>query len=294
MSNRPVETFKSEGMFQKDMLLYVNRASEDFNSPMHDHDFIEFAYIAEGNGFHHVFDQVHEVSKGQLCYIPIGTPHVFRPISANLTKHPLTVFNCVFSPRLLTKLGDFVSDGHVKAFISALHEGAQSYFHLAEAGDSIEKLFVQLHREYSLPLGGSADYLHALLLQLLIVVNRGKHVPHSPPIRKFSDFDHLLTYMERNLSQELSLARLAQISRWSERHLQRLFMQHTSQSFNRYLQSLRVRRSCELLRNSTFKVNTIAEMTGYKDIASFLTVFKRIAGMTPSAYRKAHSRVSDK
>jgi AraC family L-rhamnose operon transcriptional activator RhaR len=291
MSNRPVETFKGEVMFQEDMPLYVNRASEDFNSPMHDHDFIEFAYIAEGNGFHHVVDRVHEVSKGQLFYIPIGTPHVFRPVSANLTKHPLTVYNCVFAPRLLTKIGDFVTDGSIKPFISALHDGTQSYFYLMETGDSIEKLFMLLHREYSLPRDGSADYLYALLLQLLIVVHRVKHgpSPYSPPVRAFADFDHLLTYMEQNLSQELSLARLAQISRWSERHLQRLFMQHTSQSFNKYLQSLRVRRSCEWLRNTPMKISSIAEMAGYKDMASFLAVFKRIAGMTPSAYRKAHS-----
>ncbi|MCD9020826.1 AraC family transcriptional regulator [Cohnella silvisoli] len=290
--NRPIETYKGEIYFLNDLLLYVNRATEDFTAPMHNHDFIEFAFIAEGNGFHHIGDEVHEVRKGQLFYIPIGISHVFRPVSTDLAKHPLIVYNCVFSPRLLTKLGEFASDSNIREYIASLIDGSESYFYLLDASDSIEKLFLLLHREYALPREGSFDYLYTLLLQLLIVVHRMKEDPQSPPARKLTHFDHLLTYMEQNLSSELTLSHLSEISRWSERHLQRLFKQHTAQSFNRYLQSLRIQKSCELLRSTAYKISTVAEMAGYKDIASFIAVFKRNVGNTPSGYRKAASQLS--
>jgi AraC family L-rhamnose operon transcriptional activator RhaR len=288
---RPTETHKGETYFLNDLLLYVNRATEDFNLPLHNHDFIEFAYIAEGNGFHHIEEEVREVRKGQLYYIPIGTSHVFRPVSADSAKHPLIVYNCVFSPRLLTKLGEFVTDRTLKRYIESIIDGSEPHFYLIDAADSIEKVFLMLHREYALQRDGSTDYLYALLLQLLIVVIRVKQDPQTPPTRKLTHFEHLLTYIERNLSNELTLSHLSHISRWSERHLQRLFKQHTAQSFNRYLQSLRIQKSCEILRNTSFKISTVAEMAGYKDIASFVAVFKRNVGHTPSVYRKISSQL---
>ncbi len=290
--NRPIETYRGETFFNNELLLYVNRASEDFNMPLHDHDFIEFAYIAEGGGFHHIGNEVHPVRKGQMFYIPIGTSHVFRPASTDLSRNPLIVNNCVFSQRLLMKLGEFTSDTAIKRFIASIREGSITSFFIEDTGDSIEKLFVLLHREFSLPREGSADYLYSLLLQLLITAYRMKEKfehplsPSSRP-RSLTAFDQLLTYLEQNLTEELSLRRLSQISRWSERHLQRLFKLHTEQTFNRYVQSLRIRRSCELLRTTSFKIGTIAEMSGYKDIASFMGVFKRNVGATPSAYRKS-------
>ncbi len=290
--NRPIETFKSEAFFYNDLQLFVNRASEDFNIPMHDHDFLEFTYVAEGSGFHHIGEDVHPARKGQLFHIPIGTSHVFRPLSTDLSKHPLIVYNCVISPLLLMKLGGFSSDSKIKTFIESFYTGSQKYFVLMDMGNAVEKLFMQLHREYSLPRDGSHDYLYTLLLQLLITTYRMKeeeNPQYSSPAPKsnLNQFDHLLTYVEQNLSAELSLNHLAQISRWSERHLQRLFKRHTEQSFNRYLQSLRIQRSCELLRSSTYKISAISEMIGYRDIASFISVFKRNVGTTPSVYRKS-------
>jgi len=288
--NRPTETYKGEIFFHDNLHLYVNRATEDFAVPMHDHDFIEFAYIGEGSGFHHIGDKVHEVRKGQLLYIPIGTSHVFRPVSTDKSKHQLIVYNCVFSLQLLMKLREFTSDATIKQYFTSLHEGSEAYFFLTEQDDSIEKLIILLHREYALPRTGSTDNLHALLLQLLITVYRLKQQAQQPNphvTRKLYQFEQLLNYVEQNLSNELTLEHLAQISRWSERHLQRLFKQHTEQSFNRYIQYRRIQKSCELLRSTSLKISTISEKVGYKDLGSFIAVFKRNIGTTPSGYRAA-------
>ncbi|MFC4597591.1 AraC family transcriptional regulator [Cohnella hongkongensis] len=285
----PTYTLKGQSLFRHDRLVFVNRASEDFEAPMHDHDFIEFAYVAEGTGFHHIGGQVHPIHKGQLFYIPIGQPHVFRPASADVARHPLSVYNCVFSPELLERIAFFVTSPELKAFIAELQGGSASYFYLSDADDSIERLMQAMHREFSMPREASADYLDTLLVQLLIVVLRLRRRPPAASSRKFAQFDHLLAYMEQHLADELTLAHLAQKSRWSERHLQRLFLRHTEQSFKECLQTLRIQKSCLLLRTTGWKIGEIAEKVGYRDPASFLAVFKRIAGMTPSQYRKAAS-----
>ncbi|RKP53058.1 AraC family transcriptional regulator [Cohnella endophytica] len=284
---RSVETFRSDQFFHERFPLYVNRATENFDLPMHNHDFIEFSYVAEGSGFHHIGGEVREAVKGQLFFIPIGTPHVFRPASTNAVKHTLIVFNCVFSPVLLGKLAGFSSDPDIQSDIRRILDGKETHYALRDPDDAIGKLFLLLHREYALPRQGTTDYLISLLLQLFVAVHRLKSQTPSPATRKFDRFEHLLAYMESRLSEPLTLSHLAEISLWSERHLQRLFLRHASQPFHRYLQSLRVERSRELLRSTSLAIGSIAEAVGYKDIASFISVFKRNAGQTPSAYRKA-------
>ncbi|OBZ13742.1 AraC family transcriptional regulator [Bacillus sp. FJAT-26390] len=284
--NHHVETFRGEHFFQKNQLLYVNRATENITSPYHDHDFLECVYIAEGAGYHHIGDQVHKVRKGQVFFIPIGMSHVFRPISANKAVSPLSVFNCVFSPLLLHKLSAFASDYSIVQFMSNMESGLSSYYSCMDTHDQFEKLFLALHREYELPQTGSSDYLHSLLLQLIIALQRSMEQSRPSPAPRQTAFIKLLNDLEQHYDQELTLARLAEASGWSERHLQRLFRQHANQSFHRYLQNVRIQKSQELLRGSQLKISTIAEMVGYKDIHSFNTLFKRCTGMTPSVYRK--------
>ncbi|XID92754.1 helix-turn-helix domain-containing protein [Paenibacillaceae bacterium WGS1546] len=287
MRAKPFNTLKGDAFFSGEWLVYVNRASEDFDVPLHNHDFVEIAFVAEGAGFHHIGDRVHPVRKGDLIFIPIGVPHVFRPSAADKAKHPLTVYNCVLSPKLLERLEGFVSDPAAKRFIASLSEPGGGDFQLTDADDTLARLMLILHREYSLPKAATADYLNALLLQLLLVMLRLKHRAPSPAARKFTSFDRLLSYMDQNPAEDLSLSRLSAISPWSERHLRRLFLSHTQQSFNSYLQALRVRKSCELLRTTPHKIGSIAEMVGYRDNAAFLAVFKRLVGQTPSEYRKS-------
>ena len=285
---KPIETLRSQNFFKNNMQLFINRATEDFSLPLHNHEFIEFSYIAEGNGFHYVEDAVHPVRKGELYYIPIGVPHVFRPVSTNLSKHPLVVYNCVCPPDLLMKLIPFSSSIDTKQFIESLYNQSVPYFSLIDMDETAEKIFLTMHREYSLPQSGSADYLHALLLQLLIIIQRIKQDnTTSNQGDPFTRFDQLLNYMEQHCTEELTLAHLAKISLWSERHLQRLFIQHTEQSFSRYLQTLRIQKSRELLRSSQHKISAIAGLVGYKDVGYFFLVFKRIVGKTPSEYRRS-------
>jgi len=286
-----IQTFKGDHFFHDKLHLYVNRATENFDSPYHDHDFIEFAYVAEGVGFHHTQageNKVSKVSKGQLFFLPVGFSHVFRPVSTDTDKHPLIVYNCLFRSDLAERLCEFVSEARLQSFLASISNGSQGYFAIMDNDGLIEKLFLSLHREYTLPQEAFPDYLNALLLQLLIHVHR-MLLPSLGQVdaykKQLTDIHHLLKYVEQNYEQELTLKKLGNISGWSDRHLQRLFKKHTEQSFHRYLQSLRMQKSCELLKATQLKISVIADMVGYKDMGSYLSVFKRSVGCTPSQYR---------
>lgn len=306
--NTPIATFKGETFFPRDLLIFVNRVKEDFDLPLHNHDFLEITYVAEGVGFHHIGGQVHKVRKGDLNIIPVGVPHVFRPAAPDPAKHPLAVYNCVVSPRLLEQLDSLITDRDIAAFMQNLHLGEARHYASSEAEEMLDRLFLTLHHEFALPRTGSADLLHALLLQLLITIYRctedgkvggkgasaGADVPilssnenaPLPPHTGKESFFRLLAELDRFYHEDVTLAYLARTSGYSERHLQRLFQRHTGQSFRRYRQSRRIEHSCELLKRSGLKIEDIADKVGYKDADAFASVFKRYTGLAPNDYRK--------
>ncbi|WP_341282676.1 AraC family transcriptional regulator [Paenibacillus sp. FSL H8-0537] len=283
---KPIQWFKGEHFFCSQLLIFVNRCSEDFNVPLHAHDFIEFSFVAEGKGFHHIGDDIVAVSKGLFFTIPIGVPHVFRPSSSDRSEHPLIVYNCLFAPQLLLAMSALFNDPLLEQYLDELQNNQVTYHSIQDRDGSIEKLLVAMHQEFSFSAAGANTYLYALLLQLIITLHRLRSDDRPLIIKDVSHFNMLVQFMEQHVHEELTLAKLASRSGWSVRHLQRLFLQHTGQTFGNYLNQLRIQKSCEHLRLTQLKISTIAEMVGYSHIDSFNALFKKRVGQTPGQYRK--------
>lgn len=280
------QTLKEHIFFQNNLHLFVNRATETFQMPFHSHEFIELAYVAEGKGFHYIDHEVQRIHKGQLHVIPIGVNHVFRPTTSDALKDPLIVNNCIFTHELINSLIPFITDKTIADFLVSLSQASFPYYAIFDVDGTIEKLFQSLYREYSLNLSGSSTFLNTLLIQLIVTIYRLKHDQSKAILSKPARFLQVLHYIDQQYAEEITLSNLTDRFQWSERHFQRLFKQHTEQTFNHYLQNIRIQNSCELLRSSQLTINRIAESVGYKDIHTFNKLFKRIMGSTPSNYRR--------
>jgi transcriptional regulator GlxA family with amidase domain len=61
----------------------------------------------------------------------------------------------------------------------------------------------------------------------------------------------------------------------------------TGQSPLGYLQGERINRAKRLLESGTLSLAQITERVGYLDVATFSTLFKRLAGQSPAQYRRS-------
>lgn len=102
---------------------------------------------------------------------------------------------------------------------------------------------------------------------------------YSPPIQK------ALTYIDANLSGNLSLSILADMLNVSSSYLSTLFRKETGQTLTEYINLRRVRQAMHLLETTRLQVQTVAQHCGILDVQYFSKVFKRVAGMTPKEYR---------
>ncbi|ASA23446.1 AraC family transcriptional regulator [Paenibacillus donghaensis] len=278
--------FESQFLLDPNLHMWVNRFTEDFTVPYHEHDFIEYCYVAEGNGFHHIEQEIFPIHKGQLFVVPIGVAHVFRPVTPARSSKPPVVYNCMIDLHLVAQLSRF-QEQRIQEHLSSLGNKNTSYFSVIDRDGAIENLMVQLQREVSINDPGSITMLHSLLNQLIVIVYRRIHTDADAPATKTADFNHVIHFLEQNFNQAITLTELSRYSGWTTRHLQRLFLKHTGQSFHSLLQHLRIQKSCEMLRNSSLKIGLISELVGYRSIDSFNSVFKRNVGLTPSEYRKS-------
>ena len=72
----------------------------------------------------------------------------------------------------------------------------------------------------------------------------------------------------------------------SESHFMSFFKRVTGLSFMKYLNHYRVERSQVMLVNTDEPMATISQEMGFCDQSYFGTVFRRLVGMTPAAYRR--------
>ena len=84
------------------------------------------------------------------------------------------------------------------------------------------------------------------------------------------------------------LARAAGLSR---AHFSREFRRAFGETPHRYLLTRRLERAAALLRNTDRTVMDICLTVGLRSVGSFTTSFRRVYGISPTAYRAAHPPV---
>jgi AraC-like DNA-binding protein len=95
---------------------------------------------------------------------------------------------------------------------------------------------------------------------------------------------------EAEALEDTSIGALATSLGLSERQVSRLFRLELGTTFSTFMTRLRVARARRLLAASTLPVIQIAAETGWGSLAHFNSVFRRLTGRTPTAYRHATFR----
>jgi transcriptional regulator GlxA family with amidase domain len=93
-------------------------------------------------------------------------------------------------------------------------------------------------------------------------------------------------FLDRELQNQISVARLAEHCGTSERSLLRHFRAHYGTNPLGYIQHLRVERAKALLEATQLSFDEVVERCGYSDVPSFRKLFKRETSLTPADYRE--------
>jgi AraC-like DNA-binding protein len=101
---------------------------------------------------------------------------------------------------------------------------------------------------------------------------------------------HALEFIEANLSQDVSLADLAEASSASVSSLTRGFKTSLSVSPHRWLLNRRIALAQRLIYESATPLNEVAASCGFADQSHLTRVFMRNVGSSPAAWRRSAQR----
>lgn len=105
--------------------------------------------------------------------------------------------------------------------------------------------------------------------------------------KKIKDIIHL---MQENYTAHLTLEELARLSGYTPTYLSRMFKESTGQTFTEYKKSLCIKHAINMIENTDFTLEIIAQKSGFANEKSLRTTFKEIIQMTPREYIKSIKR----
>lgn len=99
--------------------------------------------------------------------------------------------------------------------------------------------------------------------------------------------DYVLDYLVTHYHEELSLESVADQLQMSRSYLSTYFRERTGMTFTDYLNELRMSKAKELLGSGeNVRIVDVAAEVGYRNVNSFIRMFKKLCGVTPGEYRR--------
>lgn len=156
---------------------------------------------------------------------------------------------------------------------------------LMDERGTLRELFEMTYAEFTTNRPYAADlilvYLQAIFLQA--------RQQFSEPSREASSLvERCLGYIHENYAQDFDIEALAATVSVSPSYLFRLFKKKVRLTPMHYRNVVRIDKAKLLLADRSLTVDAIAERVGFYDPKYFARVFKDLAGMSPSAYRRAN------
>ncbi len=122
-----------------------------------------------------------------------------------------------------------------------------------------------------------------VILEISGLISRQHYLEYSKPIRIARK------YIDEHYMEQLTLDELADMVHLSSSYLSTVFKEETGLGFSDYLINCRISAAKDLLRTTDKSLPEIAEAIGYKDSKHFGKLFKKIAGIKPTDFRKLYS-----
>jgi len=230
-------------------------------------------YCVDGYGFFELNGEKYQVGPNEFFILPQNVEHAYGS-SAN---DPWSIYWIHFGGNSLPTFNEMHT---VKEHFRPAHA--------KENGEAIA-LFNRLYN--TLKLGFSIDNLlfaNFCLSQFLsLFIYNSRHYPTAQSTRP-DTVDTAILYMQKNVTEMLTLKDISTHSNYSVSRFSNLFKQKTGYAPMDYFMQMKIQQACQQLDFTDKSIKEIALTLGFDDPYYFSKRFKQVTGMPPVKYRSTH------
>ncbi len=110
------------------------------------------------------------------------------------------------------------------------------------------------------------------------------------PIGRKQIYSDIADYVRRNIEIPLTVNDIAEAFGYSSKYLSHLFSELSGSSLKAFIMSQKIDAASFYLTDSDQTITEIASNLGFSDVHNFSRAFKRMTGLTPSAYRDTYTK----
>lgn len=247
--------------------------------------------------FHfHEFDKVVLLLAGRVDYIVEGRSYALKPWDVLLVKHH-TIHKAVIDQsvpyeRIIIYLdGKYFRRSMPEAHLmDSFDQADRSGQHLLTPSVSQRQEIQRVLSAYEASAGdegvGAPALRETFIIQLLIHISRMTASSTQPRESQYDPkIQQVLSYINENLTEELSVEQLAEQAYLSKYHFMRLFKAQTGSTVHAYVRQKRLLHAARLIREGT-SVGKAAADSGFGDYSAFHRAFRESFGISPGSLKK--------
>ncbi len=256
---------------------------------VHSHSFFTMLYVMTGRCGHTAGGIDMPLEQGDIFFLPPyvkQTIEVFDDESVILNLHiRKDTFDDVFFNTL--RYNNILSD----FFMSSLYskEPVQGILFHTNGDEEIRDTVLEMYHEAKLDDAYSWRLLNTMVPQLFAKLLRyysDQAVFTGASVQKADNVKlRILSYIN-NHYKTVTLEDLAEHFNYSVPHCSKLIRDETGVGFVAFVRRIKMNHAVALLLNTKTAISEISNVVGYENPESFIRVFQKVYGITPSAFRK--------
>ena len=266
---------------------YYDSQIPDFfpNVPLHCHKEFELKLINSGCGEFTVGNDKFTAEAGDIVIIQ---PHILHAVYRNgdcILKYDTIVFS---SDMLMSEDDSRASleyllplVNHSLTLTPKISKKDSIYSQIAVYADNAVKAAVNNTALSDIMLKGTLICLFAEILK-----NTAYHVTHIDTVNYSELVKPSIKYINEHFPEKITIQQLADISHLSSSYFMKAFRQCAGMGAIEYVNQIRIKAVCEILRNSRICISQAAFDCGFTNLSNFNRQFKKQTGISPKEYSK--------
>lgn len=256
--------------------LIVAQKKPDFHFEGESHSFWELVYVKEGKVGVSADERIYSLSSGDVIF---HKPMEFHRIwSAENSSPKLNILTFEASGERMKELENLTVklDDASTILLERCVDLGRKAFTYNRGMVAIDIADKRLSQEY-------CNYLEVFMLSLMSAGTSEKL-----PIESSSDsriFSEIVLYMRENIDEKLTVDGIADRFFVSPSRIKKMFSKYSGLGVIGYFNNMKILEAQKMLR-AGFTVSETSEKLGFANQFYFSSVFKKIANMTPSEFRR--------